>query len=81
MFNTVGPPGKVIEEAGLKGLHVGAAMVSTKHANFIINTGGATSRHIIELIELVRAAVHRRRGVCMASEVRYVAPTGEISPL
>jgi UDP-N-acetylmuramate dehydrogenase len=64
------PAGRLIEEAGLKGLRVGGAMVSPRHANFIVNTGGATSADVHALIERVRAAVRERHGVDLDLEVR-----------
>lgn len=66
------PPGKLIEDAGLKGKTAGGAMVSEKHANFIINTGGATSANIIELIEIVREAVLSRSGILLKEEIQYL---------
>jgi UDP-N-acetylmuramate dehydrogenase len=80
MFNAVGPPGKVIEEAGLKGLRMGGAQVSQKHANFIVNMGNATAIDVLELIRQVREAVYNRTGIWMKCEVKHVAPTGEIQP-
>ncbi len=62
--------GKLIDDCGLRGLAVGGAMVSTKHANFIINTGNATADDVIRLIEKVREAVLARFGVEMHCEVR-----------
>jgi UDP-N-acetylmuramate dehydrogenase len=66
------PPGKLIEDAGLKGTAVGGAMVSEKHANFIINTGNATSAEIAELIESVRSAVLSKSGILLKEEIRYL---------
>lgn len=63
------PAGLLIEEAGLKGLAVGGAQVSPLHANFIVNTGGATAGHVLELIERVRAGVRARHGVELDLEV------------
>ncbi|MEX2535925.1 MAG: UDP-N-acetylmuramate dehydrogenase [Trueperaceae bacterium] len=51
--------GRLIDQAGLKGLRVGDAMVSLAHGNFIVNMGNATSTQVLELIELIRAAVGR----------------------
>jgi len=74
-------PGRAIEEAGLKGKAVGAAAVSGKHANFIVNTGGATSADVLSLIRQVRLAVRAATGYWMKTEVRYVRPDGvEESP-
>src|SRR5688572_18347086 len=63
------PAGRLIEEAGLKGLAVGGAQVSPLHANFIVNTGGATAGDVLALIERVRAAVRERHGVDLELEV------------
>ena len=51
------PAGKLIDEAGLKGISVNDAQVSNIHANFIINKGTATSEDIIKLIEIVKLKV------------------------
>ena len=80
MYERFGPPGKVIEETGLKGLRVGSAQVSHKHANFIVNPGGATSADIVELIHSIRGRVYDRTGFWMECEVRRVSPGGHILP-
>jgi UDP-N-acetylmuramate dehydrogenase len=64
--------GRLIEAAGLKGLAVGRAMVSPKHANFIVNQGGATAAEVLALMEAVRAAVAKRFGVELTPEVEVV---------
>lgn len=64
--------GKLIEECGLKGLKVGGAAVSEKHAGFIINTGGARSSDIKELAEQVVRIVFEKTGVMLEAEVRYI---------
>ena len=51
---------KLIDEAGLKGYHIGGAEVSTKHAGFIINKGNATAKDILELIEYVKKTVEEK---------------------
>jgi UDP-N-acetylmuramate dehydrogenase len=70
------PPGdhaaRLIETAGLKGVCEGAACVSTLHANFIVNTGGATAIEIETLIARVQQAVLERHGVALHPEVRIV---------
>ncbi len=62
--------GRLIEEAGLKGLMVGKAMVSTRHANFIVNLGGATAEDVHALIARVQDAVRERQGVDLELEVQ-----------
>lgn len=78
LYATVGPPGKAIEEAGLKGTRRGAAEVSTMHANFIINRGGATSADILSLISHIRYAVNSRTGHWLECEVRHLLPDGRM---
>ena len=64
--------GRLIESAGLKGLAQGKAMVSTQHANFIVNTGGALPEDIVLLMEKVRQKVWQRSGVLLEPEVRIM---------
>jgi UDP-N-acetylmuramate dehydrogenase len=64
--------GRLIEAAGQKGRRIGGAMVSEKHANFIINSGNATAADIEALINEVQAAVERTSGVRLELEVRIV---------
>ena len=70
------PPGvfaaQLIEQCGLKGMRVGGAMVSTKHANFIVNTGAATAADIEALIEKVRLRVRQECGIELETEVRII---------
>ena len=70
------PPGdhaaRLIETAGCKGWSVGNAQVSNKHANFIVNQGGATSADVLALIERVREAVARVHGVELEMEVHVL---------
>lgn len=61
--------GRLIEQAGLKGLTMGKAMVSPVHANFIVNTGGAVPEDIIGLMHEVRSRVEQRLGVLLEPEV------------
>jgi UDP-N-acetylmuramate dehydrogenase len=65
--------GRLIEQAGLKGLSVGGAAVSSKHGNFIINQNGATSEDVIALIELVKERVKERTGFLLEEEVRLMS--------
>src|SRR5688572_22214257 len=70
------PPGdhaaRLIEAAGLKGRRIGGAVVSTKHANFILNEGKATARDIEALIEQVQQEVERQHGRRLTPECRIV---------
>jgi UDP-N-acetylmuramate dehydrogenase len=74
------PPGtfaaKLIEDCGLKGRAIGGALISPKHANFIVNTGNASAADIEALIELAQAAVKEKAGVELEREVRIVGDTG-----
>jgi UDP-N-acetylmuramate dehydrogenase len=63
---------RLIESCGLKGRRIGAAEVSAKHANFIVNTGGASAADIESLIDEVRATVKAKTGVVLVPEVRIV---------
>lgn len=62
----------LIEECGLKGKAVGGAQVSPKHSGFIVNTGGATCRDVLELIEIVQNQVAAQKGVDLEREVKLV---------
>ncbi|MBL8073272.1 MAG: UDP-N-acetylmuramate dehydrogenase [Nitrospira sp.] len=64
--------GRVVEAAGLKGVSVGDACVSTKHANFIVNQGKARATDVLALIRKVRAQVARKTGVKLALELKLV---------
>ncbi|NOY77946.1 MAG: UDP-N-acetylmuramate dehydrogenase [Calditrichaeota bacterium] len=64
--------GALIQEAGLKGFRHGRALVSRKHANFIINAGGATASEIKELIEIVRSRVFQKSGIHLELENELV---------
>lgn len=68
--------GTMIEEAGLKGYRVGGAMVSPKHAGFIVNTGDATCRDVTELIRHIQKTIKEQYGVELTPEVRYLTPRG-----
>lgn len=80
MYETLGPPGAVIEQAGLKGLAVGDAVVSQKHANFFVNAGHATAGDMLRLIGTVRHVVHERTGFWLRTEVLFVNSDGRIVP-
>jgi len=63
--------GRLIEAAGLKGMRMGDAQVSTLHANFIINLGSATAKDVLALMEHVRKVVNSRFGVELQPEIRF----------
>ena len=64
--------GALIEQAGLKGLRVGGACVSEKHAGFVVNDRNATARDVLDLIRLVQARVFEHSGVRLETEVRIL---------
>lgn len=64
--------GRLIEASGLKGTRVGNAVVSEKHANFLVNDGEATARDMMGLIELVRSRVRADHGVELELEVKLL---------
>ena len=64
--------GTLIDQTGLKGLRVGDAMVSTKHAGFVVNAGHATAADVLALIEEVKKCVYAAHGVKLYPEVRII---------
>ena len=64
--------GRLLEEAGAKGMCVGGAAVSDKHANFLVNCGDATARDVLDLIARVRDMVFDKSGVMLEPEVHVV---------
>ncbi len=64
--------GALIEQCGLKGFSVGGAQVSTKHAGFVVNTGGATTADILELGRLISQKVFEKTGIILEREVKYI---------
>jgi UDP-N-acetylmuramate dehydrogenase len=67
------PAGRLIDEAGLKGLSVGGAQISRQHANFLINAGGATSEEVRALIASVQERIFVQTGIRLELEIRYIA--------
>jgi UDP-N-acetylmuramate dehydrogenase len=61
-------PGRLIESCGCKGMRVGGAVVSDRHANFIVNTGKATAADIMELISRIRKKVYEKTGIYLELE-------------
>ena len=68
--------GQLLDAAGCRGLQVGGARLSPKHANFVENTGGATTADILEVMAEARRKVHDRFGVTLEPEVQVL---GEVS--
>ena len=66
------PAGKLIQDAGLKGLRVGGAQVSEVHANFLVNTGSATAQDFFDLMGLVQEKVFERFGIRLEPEVHIL---------
>jgi len=64
--------GRLVDVAGLKGLRAGDAVVSSKHANFIINEGRAKAADVLGLMKMVRARVRERHGIDLELEVNVV---------
>ncbi|MCI8729073.1 MAG: UDP-N-acetylmuramate dehydrogenase [Clostridia bacterium] len=74
VFKKVGDigAGYYIEQAGLKGVRIGGAEVSQKHANFIVNVANATSGDFVSLVTLIENSVYEKFGVKLEREVRYI---------
>ena len=62
----------MIEESGMKGNRIGNAQVSEKHANFIVNLGGASARDIWDLIVRVQQSVLEKKGIQLELEIRVM---------
>ena len=60
---------KLIDDAGLKGFSVGGAQVSSKHAGFIINKGGATSADVHELVRIIKEKIYEKNGINIECEI------------
>ncbi len=63
---------QIIDRCGLKGLSVGGAMVSPKHAGFIVNAGNATASDYRDLIELIKREVYNKCGAVLEEEIEYI---------
>ena len=64
--------GALIEQCGLKGFGIGGAQVSEKHAGFVINKGGATSKDVLELVEYVKETVFKNTGYILEPEIKFI---------
>ena len=69
--------GQLIEAAGLKGTRVGAAEISPMHANYFVNTGGASAADVQALIALAQSRVRDQFGVTLETEVKLIGSRGE----
>jgi len=69
--------GQLIESAGLKGRTQGGAQISDLHANFIVNTGGATASDVLALVRLSREAVREQHGIELTPEIRFLGTFGD----
>lgn len=72
--------GRIIEAAGLKGKRIGQAEVSPKHANVIVNLGGATAEDILRLVDDVAAEVEKTTGIALEKEIDVVGEEGTCRP-
>ncbi|MEK7461820.1 MAG: UDP-N-acetylmuramate dehydrogenase [Patescibacteria group bacterium] len=64
--------GRLIEQCGLKGKRIGGALISEKHANYIVNTGNATARDVREMIAFIQEEVFKKTGYKLESEVGFI---------
>lgn len=69
---------KLIEEAGLKGTRLGAAQISEKHGNFIVNLGDCSANDIIQLINIVRKTVYSKNKIKLIPEIKLVGFNNEV---
>lgn len=81
LYALIGPPGRAIEQAGLKGFAIGDAQFSPDHANFIVNNGRARSADVVALIETARDRVREATGIAMRVEIRYLQSDGIVRSL
>ena len=65
-------PAKLIDELGLKGLTIGGAQISTKHAGFIVNIGNAKSEDIKKLVEIIKEKVKQNYNIDLIEEIEFV---------
>jgi UDP-N-acetylmuramate dehydrogenase len=64
--------GQLLEDCGCRGLRVGGAMVFARHANIIVNAGGATAADVLALAALMKSRVRERFGVTLEEEVLFL---------
>ena len=73
--------GRLIDWCGLKGTRIGGAEVTTRHANILINRGGATARDVRHLIGYIQETVEREQGYRLHSEIGFVGDFGDLGDL
>ena len=81
VINTLGAPGKIIEDLGFKGYKVGGAEVSNKHANFINNINNASTIDVINIANEINNRVYEKYGFKFESEAKYLDENGSIRPV
>ncbi|WP_253451572.1 UDP-N-acetylmuramate dehydrogenase [Halomonas sp. Y3] len=81
LYAAIGPPGAVIERMGFKGVRCGGAVVSSEHANFIVNSGGARASDVLSLVKKIQASLAESFGCKLEAEAIYVSPAGELVTL
>jgi UDP-N-acetylmuramate dehydrogenase len=73
--------GRLADWSGMKGVRIGGAMVTERHANILINTGGATARDVRLLIGHIQSEVERQQGYRLSPEIGFVGDFGDLGPL
>lgn len=81
LVHKFGPPGAVIERLGFKGTRIGDAVVSPRHANFIVNVGAARAADVLALVRLIRQRVLDTHNHTLTCEAKHVTPDAEVRPL
>ncbi|MGL6315407.1 UDP-N-acetylmuramate dehydrogenase [Vibrio sp. WXL103] len=81
MYEKHGPPGKVIEDLGMKGVKIGGAEISPVHANFIVNNGNASANDVLNLVKLINLEVEKKLGHILESEALFISKNGTVEPL
>lgn len=71
LYSQYGPPGKIIEDLGIKGKRVGNVMVSEKHANFIINLGNGKAKDVLDLVDCIQIS-GREKGIELYPEFKFI---------
>ncbi len=72
--------GQLIEQTGLKGFRVGNAEISEKHANFIVNLGGATAKDILSIMGIIQNRVYQKTGIRLEPEIKIAGENGKVNP-